>query len=238
MSHLLHHYHHASRTISNIADRPTLKVWEWELPKWGPTHTSPLRGGTLCHKALWAHNIYVATVGMDLSNEVNFFRSGPPCSLYKDGFFHKHVWPFRVNVIFQTLHHMKTLKKNHIWKENTWFKKTHSPKSLDDENKERVRKNTIWAVPHMGRGFSAQGKYLMSFNLIPTTCHLKRERCQTWALTSVFQWGAVIVRDTFLSSCQERVKNLEKECWFTMISDIHLKRRDILCVQSFPGLFL
>ena len=46
------------------------------------------------------HNISVATVGMDLSNEVYFAQSEPSFSLHKDGFFREHVRHFKVNMVF------------------------------------------------------------------------------------------------------------------------------------------
>ena len=59
------------------------------------------------------------------------------------------------------------------WKVNTWAKKTPVPNSQDTENKERVRKNTIWEALYVGRGFSSHGKCLLSFNLIHSSCHFR-----------------------------------------------------------------
>jgi len=44
-----------------------------------------------------------------------------------------------------------------IWKEYMLVRKTHFPNRLDNENKERVRKNTTWEDLYMVRGFLAQG---------------------------------------------------------------------------------
>ena len=76
-------------------------------------------------------------------------------------------------MVFQTLHHRKTLCKSHL----EWIyviEKPLSPWSLDNGNKERLRKNTTWAGLYMGRGVSTLGKSLLSFNLISTSHHLRR----------------------------------------------------------------
>ena len=93
-----------------------------------------------------------------------------------------------------------------------WLTNTHSPSSMDNENKERV-KNTTSTAFYMGRGFSSQGKYLVSFDLISLSVHLRRYGCHTGALTPIFQWGAVIIMDIFLVM-PKRVKCLVHECRF------------------------
>ena len=52
------------------------------------------------------------------------------------------------------------------------MKNIHFPNSLDIEHKESVRKKRGEAN-YMGRGFLLQGKYLLSFNLIPISYHLE-----------------------------------------------------------------
>ena len=118
-----------------------------------------------------------------------------------------------------------------------WLKKTHSISSLDKENKERQRKYTTWAAHYLGRGFYTQGKYILSFNLTTTICHLRRKGCQTGALTPIFQWGAVSVRDTLLESFQE-VRNLVKEVLF--FPDVGYPPETYTCLvqRSCPGLLL
>ena len=112
------------------------------------------------------------------------------------------------------------------------MKKTHLPKSLDNKNKGRLRKNTIWESLYMGRGFSTQGNYLMSFNLTPTSCQFRGKWCLTGAVTPILQWGDVNVRATFQESCQG-VKNLGPECWIFTSLDIHLNHRHVLSAVIF-----
>ena len=90
----------------------------------------------------------------------------------------------------------------------------------------------------MGRGFLAQGKCLLSFALIPTICHLRKTGCQTGALNPIFQWRPVSVRETFLESCQEGVKNLVQEDKF--LSDLRYPPGTDTCLllRSCPGFLL
>ena len=65
-----------------------------------------------------------------------------------------------------------------------WVKNTYFPNRLDTEKKERWSKNTTWEEFYMGRGFLAQGKYTLSFTLIPTSCHFRGKGWQTGSNTS------------------------------------------------------
>ena len=80
----------------------------WELPKWGPTCPSLLTERWLCHKDKWAsfhfHGNQLAWI---YYREGNSTDPGPTCSLHNGGYFPKHVWHFRVKVVFQKLHPRK-----------------------------------------------------------------------------------------------------------------------------------
>ena len=80
----------------------------------------------------------------------------------------------------------------------------------------------------MWRRFSAQGIYLLSFNLIDTSYHLWRWVCQTRDLRHIFYQGKKIVMDDFLESDPSRVKILEQESCFFSCLDTFLKDRHLL----------
>lgn len=89
-----------------------------------------------------------------------------------------------------------------------WLRNTHAAHSLEKENKDRVWKNTMNEELNMRRWFSVQGIYLLSFNLIDTSCHLLPNR----ALKIIFHQGKRIVMNYFLESGPSCVMFLGKEC--------------------------
>ena len=90
----------------------------------------------------------------------------------------------------------------------------------------------------MGSGFSAQGKGLLSFILIPISCHFSGKWCQTGALTPIFQWRAVNFRAAFQYSHQYEWNSLER-ILFLPWSRISTWTTDTsLGLRSCPGLLL
>ena len=63
---------------------------------------------------------------------------------------------------------------------------------------------------YFGRGLLAQGKHLLSYKWIHTSCHFRGKVFKAGALTPIFQWGAVNIVATFKDSHQEGVNNLGK----------------------------
>ena len=167
----LYPYQHNSRTKVQVALQTTLKMWGWEIPKWVQTRPCITAENVLCHRAWKAScHCHGNKPAWSSHREGN---SGPTCSPHNDGSFPKHVWQFRVNIIFQTL---PTRNAQYIisfgmkicaWKwptpHVTWIMKTR-----------KERKNTTWAALYRARCFSAQGKYSISFNLISTSWNLRR----------------------------------------------------------------
>ena len=88
------------------------------------------------------------------------------------------------------------------------------PTEPEQENNGRWRKNNTRASLSMGGGFSTEGNYGISFNLISTPCHWRRFRYHSKAFKPVLQDGAGIVMDTFWESGQEGEKTLVQMCCF------------------------
>ena len=88
------------------------------------------------------------------------------------------------------------------------------PTEPEHENNSRWRKNKTRASLSMGSGFSTEGNYGISFNVISTPCHWRRYRYHTKALKPVFQYGARIVMDTFWESGQEGEEAMVQVCCF------------------------
>ena len=116
------------------AHHPTLKVWGWDLPTWGPSWFSPVTDWLLCHKARWVScHCCGNQLAWTFHREGNSAKSGPTLSLSIDGSCPEHVWHYRVNMVFQTLHSWNMQYKTSFGNKML-FKKTHFPSSLDNEN--------------------------------------------------------------------------------------------------------
>lgn len=89
------------------------------------------------------------------------------------------------------------------------------PTQPEQEHTGRWRKkNNTRASLSMGGGFSTEGNYGISFNLISTPCHWTRCRDHSMAFKPVFQYAAGIVMDTFWESGPEGEMTLVQVCWF------------------------
>jgi len=87
------------------------------------------------------------------------------------------------------------------------------PTEPEHENNGRWRKKNTRASLTLGGGFSTEGNYGISFNLISRPCHWRRYRDHTKAFKPVFQDGAGIGMDTLWESGQEGEKTLVPVCW-------------------------
>ena len=143
--------------------------------------------------------------------EGNSTSSVPTCSLQKDGSFPERVsgstrW---FKNCFPGIHTLQSL-----WERKNVVEKDPLPKELEHGNNGRLAKNNTPASLSIGVGFSTEGNYGISFNLISTPCHWRRFRYHTKAFKPVFQDGAGIVMDTFWASGPEGEKTLVQVCWF------------------------
>ena len=127
---------------------------------------------------------------------------------------------------------------NLIGNENMRLKKTHSPSLLENENEERVWKNSTYENLSRGRGVSSKGKYLLSFKLSDTTWPLIRKGWVKGSLINIFKWGALNVMDI------SRVMPRTSEASGTRVlgfffCHISCRNPDIgLSLKVFPGLML
>ena len=144
--------------------------------------------------------------------EGNSTSSVPTCSLQKDG-----SSPERVSGSTRWFQNcipgIHSLQSH--WERKYVIEKDPLPTEPEQENNGRWRKkNNTRASLSMGGGFSMEGSYEISFNLISTPCHWRRYRDHTKAFKPVFQDGAGIGRDTLWESGQEGEKTLVHVCWF------------------------
>ena len=102
------------------------------LLPWKPAGLDHLEGRQIC--SFWAH--------LSLQNDG---ISPNVCGTSKS------IWVFKYCILGR-----HSVKFHLEWK--YVIEKTHSPWSQDNENKDRLRKNTSWAGLYMGRGISTQGK--------------------------------------------------------------------------------
>ena len=178
MEQILDEYQHISRKTVQGAHRPTLKVWGWEHPTCHPTCTSQSASWT---SSINGHHPFA----LDLQREGNMAQTGPTCSLHNCGCFPEHVWPFRFNILFQNLHPRNTQYYSHFEYVYICKKKTHFQNRIYHE----IRKEWGRTNYEIHR-FLAQGKCLLSLSLIHTSCHFRRNGCQTGAVNTTFQWSA------------------------------------------------
>ena len=143
--------------------------------------------------------------------EGNSAFSVPTCSLQKDG-----SSPERVSGSTRWSQNcIPGIPRLQSHGERTYgIEKDPFPKELEQENHGRWRKNNTRASLSMGGGFSMEGSYEISFNLISTPCQWRRYRYHSKAFKPVFQYGAGIGMDTFWASGHEGGKTLVHVCWF------------------------
>ena len=141
--------------------------------------------------------------------EGNSTSSVPTCSLQKDG-----SSPERVSGStrwFQNcipgIHSLQSRGERKYG-----IEKDPLPTEPQQENNGRWRKDNTRASLSMGGGFSTEGNYGISFNLISTPCRCRTYRFHTKAFKPVFQYGAGIVMDTFWESGPEGEKTLVQVC--------------------------
>jgi len=143
--------------------------------------------------------------------EGNFPSSVPTCSLQKDG-----SSPERVSGSTRWFQNccpgIHSLQSH--WERKYGIETDPLPTEHEHENNGRWRKNNTRASLSMGAGFSTEGHYGISFNLISTPCHWRSYRDHSKAFKPVFQYGAGSVMDTFWPSGQEGEKTLVHVCWF------------------------
>ena len=144
-------------------------LW-WVLPTWVPPCTTTLTENLMCHKDQWSSCHWSGNqLAWTFQREGNSTNSEPTCSIHNNWYFPKHVWHFRLNVVVQRVHLRNTQHKISIgMKICVWEKPV--AKNLDNESKETV-KNTTWTTLYMRRGFSTQGKYILSFNMNSPSLH-------------------------------------------------------------------
>ena len=142
--------------------------------------------------------------------EGNSTSSVPTCSLQKVGSSPKRVSGSTqcFENCFPGIHSQQCLLER-----KCVIEKDKLPTEPEHENNSRWRKNTRTSIS-MGVGFSTEGNYGISFNLISTPCHWRRYRDHTKAFKPVFQYGAGIVIDTFWESGPEGEKTLVQVCCF------------------------
>ena len=174
----LHQYQPTCRTRAQGAHHPTLEVWGWELPtcrltcpshltEWQSVYNAPI-ASSQCHGNQLAWNF---------QRDGNSAHSGTTCSLYNCGCFPGHVWQFRVNLLFQSLHPRTTqyyspFEKKVCEQKNPLPKETVSWKLAKSEEEHK------WESLYMESGFLAQGKCLLSLTLVPTWCHFSGDGCK------------------------------------------------------------
>ncbi len=105
--------------------------------------------------------------------EGNSTSSVPTCSLQKDGSSPERVsgstrW---FKNCFPGIHSLQS-----HWERKYGIEKDPLPTEPEQENNGRWRKNNTRASLSMGGGFSTEGNYGISFNLISTPCHWRRYR--------------------------------------------------------------
>ena len=91
--------------------------------------------------------------------EGNSVPSGPTCSLYKDGSFKKHVWHFKLNVSFQTLHAWNTQYKISFGKAICAWKWP----TLHIAWRMKTRKE--WGITPYEQAFTWEGAFLLRENI-------------------------------------------------------------------------
>ena len=179
MDHPLLEYQHTSRSWAQASRCTTIEAWRWELPTLGPSLVSLLTEGLWCHNAWWAAchchgNHWAWTSQM----EGNSTSSVPTCSLQKVGSSPKRVSGSTqcFENCFPGIHSQQCLLER-----KCVIEKDKLPTEPEHENNSRWRKNTRTSIS-MGVGFSTEGNYGISFNLISTPCHWRRYRYHTKAL--------------------------------------------------------
>ena len=153
------------------------------FPKWAQSPLCFITGKLLCSKARWASGHYHGNqLFCNIWTKGVLAQSVPTCSEHNDDIIRGYVWYFGVDVVIQTLYH-KYKVSNLIWNKNMWLVKT---QDRVWRMKTRVWKNTKYEDINKGRWFSAQGIYLMSFNIIKISCNLWRKLCWTKPLNHIF----------------------------------------------------
>ena len=106
--------------------------------------------------------------------EGNSTSSVPTCSLQKGGFSPERVsgstrW---FKNCFPGIHSLQS-----HWEGKYGIEKDPLPTEPEQENNGRWRKNNTRASLSMGGGFSTEGNYGISFNVISTPCHWSFQTC-------------------------------------------------------------
>jgi len=143
--------------------------------------------------------------------EGNSTSSVPTCSRQKDGSSPERVsgstrW---FKICFPGIHSLQS-----HWERKYGIEENPYPTEPEHENHGQWRKNNSRASLSMGGGFSTEGNYGISFNLISTPCRCRTYRYHTKAFKPVFLYGSGGVMDTFWESGQEGEKTLVQVCWF------------------------
>ena len=143
-----HQLRHTSRARTHGFHLLTLNVWGWQCPTYGPSHTS-----FLTEKIWYGHNISViATSGTAPFRRKATPHHGEPNFLYHDGSMITCV-ALQGRVLSQSMPHTNTQDRISFG-EKRCHSKPPNQSPRDNDIKERLRKNSLWAATSIGRVFA------------------------------------------------------------------------------------
>ena len=148
-----HQLRQTSRARAHGVPHWTLKVWGWECPTYGPSHTSFLTERVFGHKAKWAsYQCQGHFWHCPFPKEGNSTHWGTQFSL--SWWISDNMCSTSDSSAFSVTASQLYTVQNRFWRERSHSK--HPKQStMDTEIKERLRKNTLWAAISIGRVFSA-----------------------------------------------------------------------------------
>jgi len=145
-----HQLRHTSIARAHVVHHWTLKVSGWEYPTYGPSHTSFLTETFFGHRLHGDNISAMATAGSAPFRMKATPHTGEPNFLYHVGYL--IMYSTSGTNAFSVTASDEYTGQNLFWWEKMSFQ-TPRQNPLDNEIKDRLRKNSLWATIPMGRDF-------------------------------------------------------------------------------------